>query len=215
MHLGHFLSRKRWVVWLVAPIVFVAGCSSKPVSTRFNPAAVDMAPMPNANYQVDLRFTGVDASKFLLDASATYRVVNRSCVAIDQSAALGGLQLLPEYKIQLAVKRLDENHYEFPLSLDAILAEDYFGLGVCSWSLEAVNVHFSNGTARFVAGVMGDDVAALKPVAQQFLVSDLNVVQSPYGAVFGEAPGHYLDKMGPQFRLIIRAQPQAQQKAAN
>jgi hypothetical protein len=186
-------------------LLALAGCSSNAHPTKFNRAFVDLISTPKANYLVKLSFEDVEPVDFRIEATARYHVTNRSCVAMDMSAAVGGLQLLPEYELKLPVIRTAHSAFDIALSLDSLVDENYFGLGVCNWSLDTVSVGFSNGKARFVSGIGAEDMNVGKPISRYFLVSDLAKSPTPAVAFFGEEAGFYLASMGPQFRIILRS----------
>jgi hypothetical protein len=190
---------------VIAIIVAFGGCATNSTPKYiFDPVYVDLNPNPKSNYVVDVTFDGVDATGFYVGAYALYRVTNRDCVAVNPSAAIGGLQLLPEYERRFKVRETAGGKKSLTISLDALMPENYFGLGMCNWALDGLTVEFSNGSGRFVAGLSADQIKATQPISSYYLMSDLN---RPIGEayVFGEKADFYLATMGPQFTATLQS----------
>ena len=85
---------------------------------------------------------------------------------------------------------------------DALIDEDYFGLGKCHWALQSVSLPFASERTRFVASVSADEILTGKDLVLQYLVSDYTSGAEHLPAIFGERPGFYPDSK-PQFSLKI------------
>jgi hypothetical protein len=100
---------------------------------------------------------------------------------------------------------MSRHSFAIPRSLDAIEPENYFGLGFCSWVIDTLSVSFFNEKAKFVSGIGIDGVVTSKAVSHHFLKSVLSIISPPSDDIFAKDEEHYLAKMGPQFRTILKA----------
>jgi hypothetical protein len=174
----------------------------------------DIRPKQNSaakhGYVLTLRFAGLPAAVNRLSATANYEVDNLDCVPLDYTKALGGVRLPPEQRIELILQRVDDNTYTTRVHEDAFLDEDYYGLGVCHWSLGTASVHFHSPSTQFIGGIAADQIAAEAEVTEHYLVRDFSQKPAVGDVVFGEdKPDFYLTSLGPQFKLTISARREA------
>ena len=173
------------------------------VQARQNPA-------PKRVYVLALRFTGLPAAVTRLSVTANYEVDNLDCVPLDYTKALGGIRLPPEQRIELTLQRVDESTYTTTVHEDAFLDEDYYGLGVCHWSLGTASAHFHSPSTQFVGGISADQLVAEAEVTEHYLVRDFAQKPAVGDVVFGEDKSDfYLASLGPQFKLTITARREA------
>lgn len=179
------------------------------------PAAVpdvrpSINPAPSQRYVLTLRFAGLPGEIADLDATADFEVENRECVPYDFSRAVGGVRLPPRHSVPLALERVDAATWTAVVHEDALLDEDYYGLGVCRWALNNASVHFRAGATRFVGGMPADRLLAGGTLVDHFLVRDVAQKPEPMEVVFGEeAADYYQASAGPQFTLTIAARREA------
>jgi hypothetical protein len=104
----------------------------------------------------------------------------------------------------------DDGGYITRIHADALLDEDYFGLGVCHWGLASASVHFRSPATRFVGGIGADALTAGNAVTQHYLASDFAKKPDAMDVVFGEdSASFYQASAGPQFTLTISARKEA------
>lgn len=72
--------------------------------------------------------------------NAVYSIVNRGCVPIDETMAIGGRRPHFREEISLDISRIGDNAYETSVALRPIESADYFGLGTCHWKLEGISI---------------------------------------------------------------------------
>ena len=167
-------------------------------------------PAPKRAYTLALRFAGLPADITRLSITANYEVKNLDCVPVDYTKAMGGIRLPPEQRIELTLQRIDDNTYATTVNEDALLDEDYYGLGVCQWALGTASVHFHSPSTQFVGGISADQLTAEAEVTEHYLVRDFAQKPAVGDVVFGEdSPNFYLASLGPQFKLTISARKEA------
>jgi hypothetical protein len=166
-------------------------------------------PLPNAapgsGYAIELRFTDLPGSLAELKTHALYEVTTRDCVPVDHKAAVGGIKLPPQHKLDLELARRQDGVFTTQVFTDAFADSDMFGLGACHWSLQSFTVRFDSAATRFIGGAAPDELEAASPVLQHYLVADFFAKPAASDYVFGEKPDHYLKSLGAQFVLTIKA----------
>ena len=168
-------------------------------------------PAPREAYALQIEFAGLPASVTELTGTADFEVANRDAVPLDHSKALGGVRLPPQHSVPLVFRRIDDTRFAASFQKDALLDEDYFGLGVCEWSLTSVSVHFRSPVTHFVGGFSGDRLHDGVTVVQHYLVRDFSEKPASMDQVFGEeSADFYRPAAGPQFTLTISARREAQ-----
>lgn len=167
-------------------------------------------PAPKRSYDITLRFDGLPAAPTQVTAFVDYDVDNIECVPPDYTKAVGGVRLPPEHRVELALKRVDDNTFTATVHEDALVDEDYYGLGICHWAMGATTVHFSSPTTQFIGGIGADELVAEKDSTDHYLVRDFHQKRETLDFVFGEdSSDDYLASLGPQFTLNIKVRREA------
>ena len=160
---------------------------------------------PKKGHEITFSLRGLTSDIGPPRASLHYRVDNRDCTPMDYQRALGGVRLTQRYRLTASVQAVGERRFVVRAWEDALVDEDYFGLGRCRWALESVTFSFVSAQgARFVAAIAATDLRAEQALNLRYLISDLAAPAGSDPAIFGEAPGFYPDHK-PQFTLTIAA----------
>ena len=193
-----------------APDAGVSGAAAMTTPTAVPDVRPSPNPAPRQRYVLDLRFSGLPGALTDIAATADFEVENRECVPYDYSRAAGGVRLPPRHSVPLVLQRVDDTTYTATLHEDALLDEDYYGLGVCRWALNTATVHFHSAATHFVGGIDADRLAAEGAIVDHYLVRDFAQKPAPMDVVFGEeSPDFYQAAVGPQFTLAIAARKEA------
>lgn len=161
-------------------------------------------------YQLTLKFAGLPVAVNELKGSLDFEVSNRDSVPLDYGRAVGGVLLTPQHSVPVEFTRSDDGTYTAMVNADALLNEDYYGLGVCEWSLVGATVRFRSPATPFVGGMGGDALMAGKTATQHYLMRDFEQKPEVMDVVFGEdSAGFYQASAGPQFTLTISARKES------
>lgn len=194
--------------WLAAPLTLSAvSCASQVMTTPHQEAsdvAVRLAPAPVERYAVSAAFDGLPVAIDSFSGVAHFSVSNPECVPLDAARAFGGVRLAPRHDVALAWQRGADGVYRASVDLDALSDEDYFGLGLCRWRFDGLEVGFVAGASSFVHALSGDDVRMQRAHQGHYLVRDIRTQQTGR-AVFGEAADFYRPDLGAQFVLTLVA----------
>lgn len=185
----------------VALFGLLPACRSDP-SNALHPIEVKENPAAHRGNALEFRFSSLPGSIRLSDAELHFEVQNRECVPMDYGRAWGGVRLPPAYGLPAHISRASDGALIVNVPKDALIDEDYFGLGVCHWALQSVSLPFASDRARFVASVSADEILAGKDLVLRYLVSDYTSGAEHLTAIFGEHPGFYADNK-PQFSLKV------------
>ncbi len=157
---------------------------------------------PKKHHDVVFTFNGLPDAISDVTATADYAVDNIECVP----ARVGsGARLRPEHSLSLNLQRIDGNKYATTVYTDAIEDEDYYGLGVCRWSLNWTTLRFRSATTAFVGAIAMDQMQAGKPIVLHYLISDFNNKPDPETVVFGEETDIFTAEAGRRFALTVSA----------
>jgi hypothetical protein len=163
---------------------------------------IRQSPKPVREYALVIAFAGLPGPVSGVQASADFAVDNVECVP---PMEMSGARLRPEHSIELPLQSIDANRYATALYADALTDEDYFGLGVCRWSLNWATVRFRSAQTEFVGAIPIEDIQAGRPVTLHYLVSDYERAPQPVSVVFGEETDLYTTEAGPRFTLTLTA----------
>jgi len=111
---------------------------------EYVPPKVHANPKPKDIYNVTLTLDDRFGSPTTIGIISHLAVKNPTvCAPKNTWAAIGGLYPHPSEQVTTTAFRLDKNTYKFTLVLDPFVDEDYYGLGVCNWELEAASIEIS------------------------------------------------------------------------
>jgi len=175
-------------------ISVVSACQSATPKSLL-PADVKTNPAAHGGNAVAFQLSDLPGAVRLLGAQLHYKVENRDCVPMDYGLAVGGVRLPPQYALAASFWLAPDGALVVETPDDALIDEDYFGLGVCHWELESVSLAFaSRSGARFVATLNTSEIRKMRGgdvEVMQYLASDYASPGKPDPAIFGERPGYY------------------------
>lgn len=151
-------------------------------------------------YAIVVAFGGLPGPIADVRATADYAVDNVECVP---PLLLSGARLRPEHSLELHPQSIDTNRYGLTVHTDALRDEDYFGMGVCHWSMQWATVRFRSATTEFVGAIAIDRIESGTPVVLHYLVSDYERAPEPSSIVFGEETDLFTAEAGPRFTVTL------------
>lgn len=182
-----------------APSLFTAPAPVAAPVVKLNPHARD-------GHVLSFHFDDLPQALTQVTATADFQVANVECVPVDYGKAIGGVRLAPRHSLPLSLNRGDDGRYVAIVHVDALLDEDYYGLGVCRWELTTATVHFHSPSTHFVGGLKAERLIAGGETVQYYLTRDLAHKPRSMDYVYGEtAADFYQPSAGPQFTLVLNA----------
>lgn len=175
-----------------------------PPRRQIGEIAVRRTPAPLESYVISAAFEALPLAVESFSGVARFSVSNPECAPLDAGRAYGGVRLTPRHEVVLEWRRTGDGVYHAKADLDALRDEDYYGLGVCRWRFDGVEVGFSVGASRFVHALSAEDVRGQNVRRGYYLVSDIGEERSER-ATFGEAEEFYRAELGARFVLMLGA----------
>jgi len=112
------------------------------------PPEYRLNPHPNERYEITM--TVRDAPGPLTDAvgSMQYLVPDDSCVPAT-GGPMNPLRINPKKWIRYPLEKVAENTYRAEVWADGMVDEDYYGLGICKWTLVQTTLSLKGASVRF------------------------------------------------------------------
>jgi len=100
-----------------------------------------------------------------IEGHIDYKVLNGACVPL---TPISGATVEPQTQSPVTFVRTGDNTFKGEIYVDRIQDEDYFGLGVCHWSVVGASVDFHHGEVNFSPAIYHDDIVSQKSVTRYF-----------------------------------------------
>ena len=126
---------------------------------------IKLNPHPKMRYEITLTIEDTPGPFDAVKGSAGYEVANRNCVPL---TPFSGATLTPEKHVPLALTRVSDKVYTGELYVDLLQDEDYFGLGLCRWSMRFASFRLNIGNLMFAHSIALEDILASKSVTRYF-----------------------------------------------
>lgn len=134
------------------PLVFALSLSACHSSTMNKPD-IKQNPTPKQGYEITLVIEDAPGQFELVEASARY-VTDRHCVP---EQPISGVQSPVETDIPITFQATGPNTYKGTVYQDLLKDEDYYGLGVCHWLINGLNLVHRGGDVLFSSYIGGGD----------------------------------------------------------
>lgn len=127
--------------------VSTAACQQPPVP----PPQVKANPNPQHKYEVVMTVRNAPRAFEQVAGSAQFDIPAEqdACIPLDQTRALAGVRNRPSETVPLRFRKVSDTEYRAEFFADALLDEDYYGLGVCHWKLTAIGATLTAQPAVF------------------------------------------------------------------
>ena len=156
------LASFRWLAQVAVPGLFLllpaCGGNMEDPKIKLNSNA-------SMRYEIIARIEGSPVAFDGFSASVNYQVTNESCVPL---TPVSGVKVAPTKRIELDVVPIGNNEYRMFVFTDRLKDEDYFGKGICHWSLVAASVIARKGETEFSAGIFQKDITTQSSVSTYF-----------------------------------------------
>lgn len=126
-------------------------------------------PNPRMRYEITVKVEGAPGAFDSVTGFVQYRVTNERCVPLQP---ISGATVPPEEDIPLALTRVNDNEYKGTVYSDLLQDEDYYGLGVCRWSMVAVVTELKKDAVTFSPDLSSSELAEREPKSTYFWKGD-------------------------------------------
>lgn len=146
------IKRSANAVILLAALVLTA-CSLPPSTPSGNGASkrtleqpeFKLNPNPKRAYTITVEVVDPPGEFNYVQATILYKVSNEECSAVPTG---GNYVNTLAHRIRYDLKKEDDGKYKTVIYLDRMLDEDYYGKGVCIWTMESVGTVFKQTGAK-------------------------------------------------------------------
>ncbi len=120
-------------------------------------------------YDITLTIEGAPGPFDSVNGFVQYKVSNNHCVPL---TPISGATLPPESRIPITFSRVSDKLYRGVIYTDLMKDEDYYGMGVCHWSVVAASADLKVKSAALSPAIFHDDIVAQKSDPTYFVNSD-------------------------------------------
>lgn len=114
-------------------------------------------PNPKMGYEITLIIDDAPGPFESVTGLMQYEVANERCAP---EHPISGSRHPPLAPVPFSLSRVGDNTYTGTLYLDLLLSEDYFGLGMCHWTMKYASIGMRAGGVTFSAGISGEKISA-------------------------------------------------------
>jgi hypothetical protein len=133
------IRRPSFLILSLILITSACGSSMKKPDIKHNP-------QPRMRYAITVKVDGAPGPFDQVTGFVQYRVANERCVPLQP---VSGATVPPEEDVPLVLTRVSDTEYEGTVYGDLLLDEDYYGLGICRWSMTAVVAELKKNAVTF------------------------------------------------------------------
>lgn len=142
-------------------LLLLSGCTGhKPVPLP----NISLNRNPMDRYEITIQIENKVTSPQGIGGKVSYMVDNaEKCLPVDYTRAIGGVRPVLYREQSLTYERVSNHVFKTYIYEDAILNEDYYGLGVCDWGAQSVSAHIVIGSSTQIAGVTNKNIKSETP----------------------------------------------------
>lgn len=116
---------------------------------------VKLNPDPRIRYEITATVIGAPGGFESVGGSVDYKVTNPASVPL---TPVSDATVEPQKRLPVVFERVADGVYKGVVYIDQIQDEDYFGLGVCHWSIVGTSVEFHHDQVNFSPAIYLDDI---------------------------------------------------------
>lgn len=150
-----------------------------------NPAT-KLNPHPKMRYELTLKINGAPGPFESILGVMFYEVTNKDCVP-ETGAPMNPLRLAPQANPQIVFEKVADNVYRGIVYGDYFKDENYFGLGVCHWSLTGLAARLKIGKNTLVPYMSPEQLFSQQPVVAYFTQLSYTMNDGAEVSISGEA----------------------------
>ncbi|SFS16813.1 hypothetical protein SAMN05216570_3388 [Dyella sp. OK004] len=124
-------------------------------------------PHPKMRYDITITIEGAPGPFDAVGGFMQYEVANKQCVPLT-GGPMNPMRIPPLAHPPIDFKRVSDNVYTGTVYADYFLDEDYFGEGMCHWSLMSATARLKVMNRTFAPYLLPDELFSQKPVTAYF-----------------------------------------------
>lgn len=140
-----------------------------------HPITVHKNPHPKMRYSITMTVHDAPGSFGVAGGFIHYGLSNDHCVPLQPGS---GARLSPDEHSPLTFAKMGEHSYQNTFYLDLFKDEDYYGRGVCHWTVVGATATLKLRGGEFAPTIFHDAIVAQKPVTTYFARNDYEAAKS-------------------------------------
>jgi hypothetical protein len=158
---------------------------------------------PRARYYITVTVANAPGPFDRVEGMVDYRVENDSCVPLTPGA---GATVAPEKRVPVALVPAGGNVYTGEIYTDLLQDEDYYGKGVCHWSIVAASANLFVKNVDFSAPLFRGDLLKGTPVTRYYSHRSYATAQIKRVDIGETDQTQYKDEANATFSVTLRAE---------
>lgn len=164
---------------------------------------IKLTPQPRARYDITVKVANAPGPFDRVEGMIDYRVDNEACVPLTPVA---GATVAPEKRVPIVLIPAGGNVYKGEIYADLLQDEDYYGKGVCHWSIVAASANLSVKQVDFSAPLFHDDLLKGTPMTRYYSNRSYATTQIKRVDTGETDRAQYQDEASAMFSVTVRAQ---------
>jgi hypothetical protein len=145
-------------------VLLTSGCTdTESVNAKLNPQRIP--------YEITITIDGAPGPFDAVDGFMQYEVTNKDCVP-KTGGPMNAMRLAPHSDPSITFQKVSDNVYRGIAYANYFQDEDYFGLGICHWSLTAVVTNLRVNELSLIPFIFAKQIFAQQYASTFFLSSD-------------------------------------------
>ncbi|WP_266169272.1 hypothetical protein [Dyella subtropica] len=140
-------------------------------SSSMNTPDIKQNPHPKMRYEITVTIDGAPGPFDSISGFMQYEVTNKQCIPLT-GGPMNAMRIPPTAHPAIDFKRVSDNVYTGTVYADYFLDEDYFGEGVCHWSLMSATARLKVKNLTLVPYLLSDEIFSQKSVEAYFVRGD-------------------------------------------
>lgn len=160
-------------------------------------------PAPRMRYELTVKVDGAPGPFDRIEGVVDYRVANEACVPL---TPVVGATVSPEKRVPITLKPAGDGLYKGEVFADLLQDEDYFGKGVCHWSVVAASANLWVKQVDFSAPLFKDELFKGKPVTRWYSNRSYAMTQMERVDTGEESRTQYGNEANATFSITLKAE---------
>ncbi|HKT29207.1 hypothetical protein [Dyella sp.] len=118
-------------------------------------------PHPKMRYEITLTIKDAPGPFDSAEGYVSYEVANEQCAPFERFAGI--YRTPPSQHLAFSLSRFSNNEYKGIVYLDLLQDEDYYGFGMCHWSVNSVSAALSYKQVTFTTSITLSELLMQEP----------------------------------------------------
>jgi hypothetical protein len=193
------LNHRRTMLTMISLLPFTFSA----YGAAMNKPDIKLNPQPRMRYEITIKVDNAPGPFDRVEGVIDYRVSNENCVPL---TPVTGATVAPEKRVPIVLTHAGGNVYKGEIYADLIQDEDYFGKGVCHWSVVAASANLFVKQVDFSAPLFHEDLLKGKPVTRYYSNRSYATTQMERVDTGETDRAQYQDEANATFSITVHAE---------